>query len=129
MSSARGAISGLKLLLVEDNFLVAEHMREMLERHGCDVVGPAPRVTRALELVYEADALDGAMLDVNLHGELCFPIARALAARGVPFLFLTGYEAGAIIPAEFEAAPIVAKPVDENGLMAAIQHTFRPCAE
>jgi DNA-binding response OmpR family regulator len=129
MPSVRGAISGLKLLLVEDNFLVAEHMREMLERHGCDVVGPAPRVTRALELVQEAEALDGAMLDLNLNGELCFPVARALAARGVPFLFLTGYEAGAIIPEEFETAPIVPKPVDERGLMAAIRNTFRPCAE
>src|SRR5215218_9050375 len=124
MPSARHALSGLKLLLVEDNFLVAEHMRDMLVRHGCEVVGPAPRVAKALELLEGSTALDGAMLDVNLQGELCFPIARALARRGVPFLFLTGYEAGSIIPAEFGDAPIVPKPVDESDLLATIRDIF-----
>lgn len=124
MPSARDALSGLKLLLVEDNFLVAEYMRDMLVRYGCNVVGPAPRVEAALELMQGVEVLDGAMLDINLHGELCFPIARALAARGVPFLFLTGYEADSVIPGEFEDAPVVPKPVDEPRLMATIRRTF-----
>jgi DNA-binding response OmpR family regulator len=126
MPSAQQTLSGLKLLLVEDNFLVAEHMRDMLARHGCEVVGPAPRVAKALELLADAAALDGAMLDVNLQGELCFPIARALANRGVPFLFLTGYEPGSIIPPEFGDAPVVPKPVDESGLVATIRDIFLP---
>lgn len=124
MPSARDALSGLKLLLVEDNFLVAEYMRDILIRYGCNVVGPAPRVEKALELMEGDNALDGAMLDINLQGELCFPIARALAARGVPFLFLTGYEADSVIPGEFGNAPVVAKPVDEPRLMATIRRTF-----
>lgn len=124
MPSARDALSGLKLLLVEDNFLVAEYMRDMLVRYGCNVVGPAPRVEKALELMEGDNALDGAMLDINLQGELCFPIARALAARGVPFLFLTGYEADSVIPGEFGNAPVVPKPVDEPRLMATIRRTF-----
>lgn len=124
MPSARDALSGLKLLLVEDNFLVAEYMRDILIRYGCNVVGPAPRVEKALELMEGDNALDGAMLDINLQGELCFPIARALAARGVPFLFLTGYEADSVIPGEFGNAPVVPKPVDEPRLMATIRRTF-----
>jgi CheY-like chemotaxis protein len=124
MPSPRDVFSGLKLLLVEDNFLVAEHMRDMLMGHGCDVIGPAARVTSALQMLAQSEALDGALLDVNLHGELCFPIAHALAARGVPFLFLTGYEPGSIIPKEFATASIVPKPVDEGRLLAMIHEHF-----
>jgi DNA-binding LytR/AlgR family response regulator len=106
------------VLLIEDNFLIAEHLRGALENHGCAVVGPAPHVKLGLALV-EA-GLDGAILDINLNGEFCFPIAEALAGLNVPFLFLTGYDDRAIIPPEFRAVPFLSKPVEEARLVAAV---------
>ena len=63
----------------------------LLESNGCTVVGPVGRIADGLRLA-EQEALDGAILDVNLNGERCFPIAHALRQRGVPFVFLTGYD-------------------------------------
>ncbi|TIQ25766.1 MAG: response regulator, partial [Mesorhizobium sp.] len=82
-------LSGLRILVVEDTFLVALDLSDELTDAGCDVVGPAPSVQEALEQI-DGVELDGAVLDVNLHGERSFPLAEHLAARDVPFVFLTG---------------------------------------
>ena len=79
------AFNGVRILVVEDNFLAAEVVRDRLESGGCTVVGPVGRIADALQLA-EHEALDGAILDVNLNGEWCFPIAVALRQRGVPFV-------------------------------------------
>jgi hypothetical protein len=65
-------------------------------------------------------ALDGAVLDVNLDGERSFPIAELLAARGIPFLFLTGYDSTTVFPNEFRDRPRLSKPVDPGALVAAV---------
>ena len=81
---------GLRVLLVEDEPLVAMNVEDMLDALGCVVVAAAARVDEAL-LVVEREALDAAVLDVNLDGRPSFPVADALAARDVPFVFATGY--------------------------------------
>jgi CheY-like chemotaxis protein len=91
------AFTGLRILVVEDNFLAAEVVRDTLESNGCTVVGPVGRIADGLRLA-EQEALDGAVLDVNLNGDWCFPIAEALRRRDVPFIFLTGYDDAAITP-------------------------------
>lgn len=101
---------GRRILVVEDNFLAAEVVRDMLETSGCAVVGPVGRVDDALRLA-EQEELDAAVLDVNLNGEWCFPVARMLRQRGVPFIFLTGYDDTAIIPAELRPARRLGKPI------------------
>src|SRR5260370_29853158 len=98
LSSASEDLRGLRILVVEDNFLVAEDLRELLTRRGCDVVGPAPRVEQGLSLVGEG-RLHGAVLDINLGSENCFPIAAALSERSVPFVFLTGYDDNTLVRA------------------------------
>jgi len=123
MLSQREELNGLRILVVEDNFLVAENLRELLHARGCDVVGPAPRVDQALDLVSGRE-LDGAVLDVNLGGDDCFPIAAALRERDVPFVFLTGYDDNTLIPAEYRQAPRLSKPVDEGRLVATARQTF-----
>jgi DNA-binding LytR/AlgR family response regulator len=123
MLAPRGELRGLRILIVEDNFLVAENLRELLSARGCDVIGPAPRVEVALGLLAANGRVDGAMLDINLGSEDCFPIAAALQERAVPFLFLTGYD-GMPIPAEFSHAPRLSKPVDEGHLIAAAREIF-----
>jgi CheY-like chemotaxis protein len=85
-----GALDGLRVLVVEDEMLLAMGMMDMLATFGCEVIGPAFRVHEALRLA-ETQAMDGAVLDVNLAGENVFPVADALAARDIPFLFTTGY--------------------------------------
>lgn len=82
-------LAGLRILVVEDEPLVAMLIEDLLLELGCTVVGPAATVAQALAL---ADTrLDGALLDVNLGAEQSYPVADKLAADGVPFAFVTGY--------------------------------------
>ena len=101
-------LSGLRILVVEDLLLVADLIAEVLRDHGCTVVGPVSRLNQRLVFA-DREQLDGALLDVNLAGERCFPIAALLVARGVPFAFLTGYGEAAI-PLEYRDATRLSKP-------------------
>ena len=86
-------MSGLKVLLIEDEGLVAMTMEDMLDDLGCEVVGSFGAVGPALEWLAGAPQFDGALLDVNLGGEMVYPVADALLALGAPFVFTTGYGA------------------------------------
>jgi CheY-like chemotaxis protein len=81
---------GLRVLLVEDEIMVALLLEDMLAEFGHTVVGPVARLDKALEMARK-EAFDLAFLDVNLNGEQVYPVAEALAARGIPFVFVTGY--------------------------------------
>jgi CheY-like chemotaxis protein len=119
MAQAGRSLNGVRILVVEDNFLAAEVVRDMLESSGCAVVGPVGRIADALRLA-ESEALDVAILDINLNGERCFPIACALRQRGVPFVFLTGYDDESIIPIELRPTRRLGKPVFGPQLMAVL---------
>jgi hypothetical protein len=84
--------SSWRVLLAEDEFLIAEDLASALSAAGATVIGPAYSVAGALRLIESCGALDGAVLDVNLKGEAAFPIADALLGRGVPFVITTGYD-------------------------------------
>ena len=90
------------------------------------MLGPAARVAQALDLTREAEAIDGAVLDVNLGEHLCFAVAAALAERSVPFVFLTAYDDHRIIPAEYAARPVLPKPLDEGRLVAVVAALSEP---
>jgi CheY-like chemotaxis protein len=90
------ALSGRRVLVVEDEMMVAWLLEDMLADFGCAVVGPAAGVNQALAML-DAEAFDAAVLDVNLKGQKSYPIADTLAARGVPFVFSTGYNSTAKI--------------------------------
>jgi DNA-binding response OmpR family regulator len=112
-------VSKPKVMLVEDEVLVAMMMEDVLAEWGWDVAGSFGQVQPAVDwLVDRAEALDAAVLDINLGGEMVFPVAEALKARRVPFLFLTGYTAptGA---ADF-GAPILNKPFNGEELESAL---------
>jgi DNA-binding LytR/AlgR family response regulator len=115
-----GRLAGLKVLVVEDNYLIAEHVRSILDGEGCEVLGPAPRVDAGLALVERGPRPDCAVLDINLNGELCFPLARALAGDAVPIVFLTGYDDRAIIPPDFAPAAVLGKPLENDRLVGAL---------
>lgn len=115
----QASLSGLQILIVEDAFLIALDLSDLLTDSGCQVVGPAASVKEALQQI-DGIPLDGAVLDVNLNGERSFPLAELLASRGIPFLFVTGYDSPTIFPDEFRQAPRLSKPVDPNELTAAV---------
>jgi CheY-like chemotaxis protein len=113
-----GRLEGLRLLVVEDEALVAMLLEDALQALGCAVVGPAGNVARALALLEKED-VDLALLDVNLGGKRSYPVAEALAARGIPFVFVTGYGASGV-DRRFAAAPVLQKPFDGCQLAQAL---------
>jgi len=113
-----GALTGRRVLLVEDEVLVAMLVESALEDENCVVVGPYGGVREALEAV-RCGSLDLAVLDINLAGELVFPVAEELEARGVPFLLLSGYGRVAL-PSNRRHWPICAKPFNLRELVAVL---------
>ena len=117
-------ISGRKrILVVEDEPLVAMLLEDMLGDLGFDVIGPALRLDAALGLV-DAGPLDAAILDVNLGRGRSYPVAEKLAARGVPFLFATGY--GSAGADWCGAVPVLRKPFEQKALGAALANLLGP---
>ena len=110
-------LAGRRLLVVEDEYLIAADLAFALEQMGVEVVGPAASVAEALRLVGDqGDRLDGAVLDVNLRNERVYPVADALTALHVPFLFTTGYDA-ALVSAPYAHIARCEKPVDRRQLV------------
>ena len=120
--SGESGLRGLRILVVEDVFSMALVVENTLSALGCTVVGPVARLDEANRLA-AAEALDGALLDVNLNGEAVYPVVDTLRARGVPLIFVTGYSAGAL-PETYRALPRVVKPFDMRALIALMAKTF-----
>jgi len=104
-----------RVLLVEDEYFIADDMARAFEARGIEVVGPAASLEDAFTLLSGAAPLDGAVLDINLQGEMAFAVADALLHRGVPFVFATGYDRE-IIPERFAHVTRCEKPVDPSKL-------------
>lgn len=111
-------LSGKRVLVVEDEWFIADEMRDALERCGAIVVGPAPDLDGAQALV-EAGGFDCAVLDINLHGEHVFALARDLQSRDLPFVFATGYGA-AFVPEDLQQAPRFEKPLTYDPFIRAV---------
>ena len=107
-------LSGRRILVVEDERLIALDIQDILKRWGCTVVGPVATATEALALIAD-ECPDLAILDVHLNGETSEPIAVALQASGRPFLVMTAYPRSHVTGA-LSVAPLLSKPVDEKKL-------------
>jgi DNA-binding NtrC family response regulator len=107
------------VLVVEDEAPVALDLEQTLQAEGCVVVGPVAWLERAL-LHASLEPIDVALLDVNLAGSLVFPVADALAARDIPFVFLTGYDS-TILPERFRQRPFCQKPYSAQRLGAVLE--------
>jgi CheY-like chemotaxis protein len=112
------AASGLRVLLVEDESLVAMLLEDMLTELGHQVVGPVSRIGKALELA-RSEQLEAAILDVNLNGLEVYPVAAVLAARGIPFVFATGYGKRSL-PAPYDSRPTLSKPFQQQDVRAVL---------
>jgi CRP-like cAMP-binding protein/CheY-like chemotaxis protein len=113
-------VSRPRILIAEDNYLVAEELRDVVRGCGYAVAGAAPSVESGLALI-AGDAVDGAVLDIDLGGTPCFPMCQALTAKGVPFLFLSAYSANTDVPVEFSKVPHLSKPFVAADLKSALQ--------
>ncbi len=112
------AFAGRRVLVVEDESLVAMLLETILEDMGCEPVGPAATVEEGLTLA-AGERIDAALLDVNVAGRQVFPIAEALRERGVPFVFSTGYGEGGL-PDEWRGQPTLQKPFTEAAVRDAL---------
>jgi CheY-like chemotaxis protein len=108
----------LKVLIIEDESIVAMMIEDLIVDMGHEVVGTAGRLEQAQKLATEL-ALDFAIVDVNLNGQLTYPVAETLKARGVPFVFATGYGAQGLKD-EWKQSPVLQKPFQPEDLARAI---------
>jgi DNA-binding NtrC family response regulator len=116
--------SGRRVPLVEDEMIVAWLLEDRLADLGCAVVGPAANVNQALPMI-DAEAIDVAVLDVNLNGKMSYPIADALAARGVPFVFSTGYDKDSLLDG-YRTFPVLQKPFHRSELVDTLPKLLTP---
>ncbi|HEX4194862.1 MAG TPA: response regulator [Stellaceae bacterium] len=120
MMDGAEALRGQQILVVEDDYLVAQVLVDLLEDAGATVIGPIGWVDEALTLITDpAHRLDAAVLDVNLHGSKSYPIADALADRSIGFIFATGYGADALDGA-YRDHRRCEKPFNQRTLIAAL---------
>ena len=119
MTADRESLKGLRVLVVEDDFDVAEALRADLASEGCEVVGPVSTVQEACDLA-KTQPLDAAVLDIALSPGTSAPVARTLLYRGCPFVFVTGFSVVDMLPEELRGHRVLLKPVDGPTLCAAI---------
>ena len=113
--NSRGeGLNGLRILIVEDEAAISLLLEDMLLDFGCEVVGPAGRLSAALDLAAK-ETFDLAILDVNVAGEPIYPVAETLERRNVPFVFSTGYGSAGIKDA-YRDRPVVQKPFAQSDL-------------
>ena len=115
---------GCRVLVVEDEALIASLIEDILHDIDCEVIGPVGKLDAAMQLAREAE-LDAAILDVTIRGGQVFPVAEILAARGVPFVLASGYGDWAL-PEALRGNMRLMKPFDSEELTAAIRTMCKP---
>jgi CheY-like chemotaxis protein len=124
VGKAQSAAHGKRILVVEDELMIRMLLEDMLGELGYTIAAEAARIDEALQAAKNAD-FDLAILDVNLNGEPISPVADALVARGMPFVFATGYgEQG--LPETYRGRPTLKKPFQLDGLKQMLEKALKP---
>lgn len=105
------SLSGRRVLVVEDEYFLADDIVQALKALGAGIVGPFGELDQAAAAVDGEIAIDAAVVDINLRNEMVFSLARLLRARRIPFVFTTGYDKSSII-SEFQNVSLWEKPLD-----------------
>lgn len=125
-SSSEGAIThdqplaGRRYLVLEDEYLIAATLADLLLLQGASVAGPVASVDDATKWVEDASDLDGAVVDINVAGTVSYGLVEELERRGIPCIFLTGYKASGI-PARFAHIPCIEKPTGSAAIVEALR--------
>jgi DNA-binding response OmpR family regulator len=114
---------GLRVLLVEDDLLIAMEMEDFLREIGCEVIGPFARLDAALAAV-SSETFDAAIIDLNLRGELSFPLIGALRARQIPLVLCSGYVDLPEMRSQLEGIPTLSKPFNRKLLLGLMRTEF-----
>ena len=125
LSRERAPLSGRRVLVVEDEYFLADDISRALRSVGADVLGPVGEIEDALRILHDGSVIDGAVLDVNLRSEMVFPIAQELKSRHVPFVFTTGYDPVSIAP-EFQDVLLWEKPIDVPAMIRGLGGLIAP---
>ncbi len=112
------ALSALRILIVEDEYYLAADLAHALRQEGAEVLGPIGTLDEAARVV-ERERFDCAILDINLRGDMAFPLADRLEQTGIPFIIATGYNSSSL-PERFSAVRRVEKPFNPAEVIAAI---------
>jgi CheY-like chemotaxis protein len=118
-SPAPSALASRRILIVEDEYFLADDMARALHKIGAQVVGPVGELNDALELLAREDVVDAAVVDVNLRSQMAFPITGELRSRGIPFIFVSGYDRSTL-PDEYGDTVLLAKPIDPPAIINAL---------
>ena len=119
---AGGVLDGKRILIVEDEFLLAVLIEETLQSFGCETIGPFTKLELGLKASRQ-ESFDLAILDINLNGTMAYPLADELLSRGIPFLFLTGY-AAKDLPEAYRSLNRLQKPFDPNVIRKTLEQLF-----
>jgi len=112
-------LEGKRILLVEDEYLIVQDMARAFTAAGATVLGPVKSLADALRQVASSGPLDGAVLDINLQGEMVYPLADVLMNRGVAFVFCSGYD-DHVIPSRFDGVVRCEKPISPEQVAKAL---------
>jgi CheY-like chemotaxis protein len=118
-SAAERALASRRVLVVEDEYFLADDMAQVLAGLGAEVLGPVSTRDQALALLSSDERIDAAVLDINLRGQTVFPVADALTERRIPFVFSTGYGQASLPPA-YQEVPLWEKPFNPFDLAKAL---------
>jgi CheY-like chemotaxis protein len=112
-----------RILVVEDSFLLVMALEDVFKTLGWELVGPASRLAEALELA-RTETFDAALLDVDLDGDRSWDVAVLLKARGLPFVFSTGYNTATVLPAHLAGSAVIRKPYNIDELEQKLRHVM-----
>lgn len=124
MDNPKTSLTGLRILVVEDELLIAMDVEDMLIDLRCEPVGPASTIEAAIEIIRKDVKLDGVLLDMNLHGKSVLPIVEELVRKGIAFVLVTGYARRADDAAAMADAPRLSKPFSVSTLSEVLTSTF-----
>lgn len=125
LTRERAPLAGRRVLVVEDEYFLADDISRALQSFGADVAGPVGELEDALRILNDGSVVDGAVLDVNIRSEMVFPVAQELKARQLPFVFTTGYDKVSVAP-EFHDVLLWEKPIDIAAMVRGLAGLIGP---
>lgn len=125
MAARTMSLSGRRILVIEDEYMIADDLAIALRADGAEVIGPVASMGQGMQVMAGGGTFDAAVLDINLRGTLAYPLLDQLIAADVPVLLSSGYDGG-MIPERYRHLPRCDKPVSPARLLQAVARLWDP---